>query len=399
LSTDLKFDIAIVGAGPAGLIAAAALANTGRSLCVIDPSHPHAAADETDRDLRSTAFLQPACQLFSEIGIWNQIKPAAHRLRALKIVDLAGTPPRFRDARQFEPKDLGLTEFGWNILNWQLREVLLSHLEKQKNVTLCWGRSLQALFTRNEFARLTLTDGSRITCKLAIAADGRSSGLRQAAGINVDITRYGQKSLAFSALHDVPHDEVSTEIYHKGGPFTMVPLGTVGARHASAIVWMNEGPRAAALLALDVPEFEAAMNLRTAHLFGPLTLASPRGMFPILSQKTQAFCAQRVAVIAEAAHVLPPIGAQGLNTSVADIAALHGLITPNNDPGSEKLLNAYAASRQNDVKMRARAIDLFNRVTRSDNPALQTLRLHALRAAYQIAPLRKGIMHAGMGPR
>jgi 2-octaprenyl-6-methoxyphenol hydroxylase len=189
------------------------------------------------------------------------------------------------------------------------------------------GIGTAQLLTRETEARVTLSDGARLRARLVIAADGRNSAVREAAGIDVRTTRYGQKALAFAVTHPIPHENVSTEIHRSGGPFTLVPLpdytGEDGiARPSSAIVWMERGPEVRRLMALDTPEFEAEMTERSAHLFGPLTLVSRRTVWPIISQTAEALSAERVALVAEAAHVVPPIGAQGLNMSLADIRTL-----------------------------------------------------------------------------
>ncbi|MBV1867152.1 MAG: FAD-dependent monooxygenase, partial [Marinosulfonomonas sp.] len=143
--------------------------------------------------------------------------------------------------------------------------------------------------------------------------------------------------------------------------------------------------------------FNAAMTERSANLFGPMKLASKRTIWPIITQTADQLTSERIAIIAEAAHVLPPIGAQGLNTSLNDIAAL--LMAAGAHPmGSPAMLTAYARARHHDIANRAHVIDLFNRVTRSGDIGLQGLRLAGLKVAHDFRPLRQGLMRAGMGP-
>ena len=391
-------DIVIAGAGPAGLIAAAALATSGAEISVIDPARPVTTDTDASADLRSTAFLRPARALFDRIGLWPVLARHAQPLQALRIVDLAGDPPAIRGERTFAASDGGDAPFGWNIMNWRVRAALIEHLSGLPNVKLRFGTGVTGFLPRTVEARLTLGTGERLAAQLAIAADGRASPLREAAGIGVDTIRYGQKSLAFVATHEMPHHDVSTEIYYHGGPFTLVPLPDVGGRPASAVVWMNQGPRSAALQAMPEGAFNAEMNARSVGLAGQMRLASPRGVFPIITQRARALTGERLAVIAEAAHVLPPIGAQGLNTSVNDIASLLDAVAGCPDPGDAAVLDRYQRARKGDIAMRAHMIDLFNRVTRSALPPLQDLRLAGLKAAHDIAPLRRGLMSAGMGP-
>jgi 2-octaprenyl-6-methoxyphenol hydroxylase len=177
----------------------------------------------------------------------------------------------------------------------------------------------------------------------------------------------------------------------------MVPLPDVNGAPASAIVWMNPSPEARRIAALPVAEVAALASERSTWMLGPLTPLSGIRPWPIVAQKADALTAPRTAILAEAAHVVPPIGAQGLNTSLNDLAALLKAMDGAEDPGAEAVLAAYARARKGDIARRVAAIDLFNRVTRSGLPALQSLRLTGLKAVYDAAPLRKAVMRAGMG--
>lgn len=389
-------DIFISGAGPAGLIAAAALSAPGRTIVVADPG-PDPAMAGGRGDLRSTAFLRPARALFEQIGLWSQLEPLATPLDALRIVDLAGEPPSVRTERTFG--DESGTALGWNFMNDTLRDGLLAFLRQQPGVEIVWNAGFVSLLSRSSAALIGLSNSRQLQAKLAVAADGRASPLRDGAGVQVSTTRYGQKALAFAVGHDVPHGNISTELYLSGGPFTMVPLPDHQGAPASAVVWMNPGAETSRLAALDLPEFEAAATRRSAGLLGALRLLTARSVFPVVSQIAERFAEGRVVIAAEAAHVLPPIGAQGLNTSVADVIQLAELIKTASDPGAPQLLEAYNRARQADLPHRLRAIDLYNRLTRSADPISQMLRAQGLGLLHDIAPLREALMKSGMGPR
>lgn len=394
-------DVLVVGGGIAGMIAAAAFGASGFKTLMVDPTPPVTSGNEVGSDLRSTAFLRPARDLFEKIGIWDRLAPHATPLEGLRIVDTVDGKdgPVLRNERQFEGHETAEEPFGWNFLNWHMRRELVEILPHIANTDARYGLGFKSMLTRTGAAIVTLTDGTRVEAKMVVAADGRNSAVREAAGIGVKTTRYGQKSLAFTAHHDLPHHNISTEIYRDGGPFTMVPLADVDSRPTSAIVWMNKGPKAQELLNMDIDAFNAEMTDRSAGLFGPMQLASQRGIFPIITQVADRLSAQRVAIIAEAAHVLPPIGAQGLNTSLNDLAALLSLCDANaDDIGTTTMLDAYAQSRHRDIAARARAVDLFNRVVRSEDSLLQSVRLLGLKAVHDIKPVRLGVMRAGLGP-
>ena len=245
-----------------------------------------------------------------------------------------------------------------------------------------------------------MSDGSRVRCRLVIAADGRNSPMRQAAGIGVKTTHYGQKALAFAVTHPIPHGNVSTEIHRSGGPFTLVPLPDHEGRPSSAVVWMEEGAEVQRLSALPQADFEAAMNQRSCHLFGPLTLASRRTVWPIISQIASTLYAERLALVAEAAHVVPPIGAQGLNMSLGDMRVLLELAETAPDRlGDLTMLETYHRRRHAKIRARVTGIDLLNRASMIRAQPLRDARAMGLNAIYSLAPVRKTIMQLGLGAR
>src|SRR6056297_1500890 len=273
--TQAEYDIVVSGGGVAGLAAASVFGNAGFSVLCVDPAPPITARDAEGSDLRTTAFLQPAQALLDRAGLWARLAPHAADLQVMRIVDAGGSVPEPRVTREFDASDIS---------DWLLRREMVAHLESLPAVTFRPGTGTTTLFTRESEARVGLSDGSRVRCRLVIAADGRNSPIREAAGVKVKTTRYGQKALAFAVTQPIPHENVSTEIHRSGGPFTLVPLPDHEGRPSSAIVWMEEGPEVERLAALPVDAFEAEMNARSCHLFGPLTLASRRTVWPIISQ-------------------------------------------------------------------------------------------------------------------
>ncbi len=391
-------DIFISGAGIAGLSAALGFANAGFQVALADPSPPPRTSRDVGSDLRSTAFLQPARGLLESFGAWDALDAAAMPLETLRVINCAGTPPEPKSERAFQSIDLGQPAFGWNLPNWLTRSVLTDLAVAHPGIDLRLGTGFYGLLTRDREALVTLSDQSRLKARLAVAADGRASPLREAAGIETEVTRYGQKALAFAVSHEVPHENVSTELYLSGGAFVLVPLPDHDGKPASAVVWMNDGPEATRLKSLDADALSKAATERACHLLGDLTLISPVNLWPVVTQRATRLTAQRTALVAEAAHVLPPIGAQGLNTSLQDIGLLLDLaIATPEDLGSHAMLATYEKRRARDIHARARVIDLYNRICRSDAPPVQDLRTLGLRLVHDVTPLRKAIMRAGMG--
>ncbi len=391
-------DVLISGGGIAGLVCAAALSRLNLSVTLVDPTPPPKTGADQGSDLRSTAFLMPARQLFEDIGVWDALEPDACALEVLRVIDCSGEPPAPVADRAFRSEDLGEPAFGWNLPNWLTRKCLTEALNDMPNVDLRVGTGFASMLTRESEALVTLSDGSRHRARLVIGADGRNSPVREAAGIDVRTKHYGQKAFAFVVTHTEPHDHVSTELYLSGGAFTLVPLPDQDGRHMSAVVWMNDGETARQLDALDDTNFAQAATTRSCGVLGDLALASKRATWPIITQEAFHLTAPRTALIAEAAHVFPPIGAQGLNTSLHDVSALATLAEKAPGTiGEKSFLDAFAAARHREVRARAGIIDLYNRVCRSDAPIIQALRSLGLRLTHDVAPLRRSVMRAGLG--
>jgi 2-octaprenyl-6-methoxyphenol hydroxylase len=398
--TRINTDILISGGGVAGLMAAAAFGSAGFSVICADPSAPITDAETEGADLRTTALLQPSLPVLQNAGLWARLEPFAAPLQIMRIIDAGGPTPEPRIIKDFDAADISDQPFGWNLPNWLLRREIVARLAELPNVTFLPGVATTKLLTRTSEAIVTLSDGQTVSARLLIAADGRGSTMREALGITVKTTRYGQKALAFAVTHPVPHNNVSTEIHRSGGPFTLVPLPDRGGLPCSAIVWMETGPEVLRLAALPPAEFEAAMNARSCQILGPLTLASRRTVWPIITQIAGHMTGERTALMAEAAHVVPPIGAQGLNMSLADLSALLELALA--DPaglGSAKMLDAYHRRRHLDVQARVTGIDALNRASMMGGQGLRDLRAGALNAFYSVAPVRKTLMKAGLGVR
>ncbi len=393
-----NIDIVISGGGVAGLAAAAAFGSAGFSVVCVDPEPPVTSATAQGADLRSTAFLQPAIAVLQDAGLWDRLAPYAAPLQIMRIIDAGGAANQPRRIKDFNAADVSDLPFGQNLPNWLLRREMVARLAELPTVDFRPGVATRSILTRQTEARVTLSDGTSLSARLLIGADGRNSFVRQTLGIDVRIWRYGQKALTFAVRHPIPHDNVSTEIHRAGGPFTLVPLPDSDGMPCSAVVWMTDGPEVQRLAALPPSQFEAAASERSCHILGPLSLVSPRMVWPIISQIADRMIGERTALMAEAAHVMPPIGAQGLNMSLTDIATLLDFATSRPAGlGDEAMLAAYQNARHRDVQTRVIGIDALNRASMLGAPALRDLRGAALGALYDVVPLRKALMRAGLG--
>jgi len=394
-------DVLVAGGGVAGLAAAAAFEAAGFATLCVDPVPPVTSADAAGTDLRSTAFLLPAVGLLERAGLWEALAPHAAPLRVMRIIDAGGPAGVVRERVDFTADEVGAALFGYNLPNWLLRRAMVARLGDGLRAPA----GVERVTPRTGEVIVALSDGTQVRARLVVAADGRESPLRAALGIAARRWGYGQKALVFTAAHAFPHGDASTEIHRSGGPFTLVPLpdGPPDGEHRSAVVWMEAGPKAAALAAMDVAEFDAALAQRSCGVLGAIRLVGRRGLWPIVSQLARRLDGPRTALVAEAAHVVPPIGAQGLNMSLGDIATLVALCTQARDAGQDigapAVLARYHRARYPDLAARVAGIDALNRAAMAGARPHRDLRRAALHGLAATPPLRRAAMRLGLGVR
>ena len=381
------------------MVAALAFERLGLSVCCTDPKPPASSSVEKGADLRTTAFLQPSQKFLDELGLWHILKNHSTPLEIMRIIDAGGSNKsnNIKLVRDFEAREISDLPFGWNVPNWLSRHTLQKALAASDKAEFLGNVATTRVFTRDAGARILLSTGQTLSARLVVGADGRNSLVRQSAGISVRTTHFGQKAMAFAVTHPIPHDNISTEIHRRGGPFTLVPLPNHEDRPSSAVVWMETSSETARLMALPAEAFEKEMSERSCYVLGPLKLATTRSVWPIISQIAERLNGKRIALVAEAAHVIPPIGAQGLNMSLSDIKSLRDIAALSNDIGAPDVLAKYHRERINDVRMRVSGISLLNQASLGTPPSLKKLRPFGIRALHSAGPVRKGLMKLGLG--
>ena len=390
-------DVFIAGAGLAGSIAALSFAKSARNVVVADP---FSYDGNSKFDYRTTAYLQPAKSFLDLIGVWDLVKDGAMPLKVMKIIDASGKgdPGKIKSEKNFSSSEISDLPFGWNVKNSLMRTTLQDLIERQSNCKLITGTRAVDFISRDDAAYVKLSSGKTVKAKLVIAADGRKSVLRKKAGISVKTHNFGQKALAFAVTHSIPHKNISTEIHLSGGPFTLVPLPDHDGKPSSAVVWMDKSEEAAKLMDIKDKEFEEEMTQRSCNVLGPLKLASKRSLWPIISQVADRIYSQRLALIGETAHVVPPIGAQGLNMSLADIKFLSDLDKKYpDDLGSTHSLNKYHKNRIADIRQRVIGVSTLNHISISENKVVQNMRAFGLENFFQVPAVKNRVMKLGLG--
>jgi len=248
-------------------------------------------------------------------------------------------------------------------------------------------------------AVLTCKSGKKVTARLVVGADGRRSICREAASIAVKEWRYDQAAIATSFRHARPHDFVSTELHASGGSLTTVPFPDA---HASSLIFVGATAEIEAFMRLDTASFRAVLEERLGGLLGSIDEVGARASFPVASLSAESLVGPRTALVGEAAHILPPIGAQGLNLGFRDAAALADCVAVahrrGSDPGGDDVLKAYARARKLDIATRTLGVDLLARSLLTDFLPMQAARSLIVHGLNRIAPLRRLAMRAGLAP-
>ena len=390
-------DVFIAGAGLAGSIAALSYARSARNVVLADPFSYN---ESSVFDYRTTAYLQPSKSFLELIGVWDCVKDSAMPLEVMKIIDASGMGDtgKIKSEKNFNSSEISDLPFGWNIKNSLMRTTLQNLIEHQSNCKLITGIRAVDYISRDDAAYVKLSSGKTVKAKLVIAADGRNSALRKKAGISIKTHNFGQKALAFAVTHSIPHKNISTEIHVSGGPFTLVPLPDHYGKPSSAVVWMDKSEKAAKLMEMSNKDFEEEMTQRSCNLLGPLKLASKRSLWPIISQVADRIYSKRLALIGETAHVVPPIGAQGLNMSLSDIKFLSELDKKYpDDLGSTHSLNEYQKNRIADIRQRVIGVSTLNHISISESKVVQNIRAFGLENLFQVPAVKNSVMKLGLG--
>ncbi|WP_448043550.1 UbiH/UbiF family hydroxylase [Bradyrhizobium liaoningense] len=382
-------DAAVIGGGPAGLAAAIALAQAGARTALVARRVPYA-------DNRTTALLGASVDLLEGLDVWPRCKDKAAALEVMRLVDDTGRLFRAPEVR-FSCHEIGLDAFGYNIDNRSLMLALEQRAAELANLVRFDDEAESVVIEADDVAVRTAS-GQFLSARLVVGADGRHSLCREAAGIEVTRRELNQTALTFNVGHARPHRNVSTEFHTPHGPCVFVPLP--GER--SSVVWVSAPAEAERLRGLSDGELSAAIEKQSHSILGRMTVEPGRNLFPLTIERPKSFGRDRIALVGEAAHVVPPIGAQGLNLGLrdaADIARLaNDAIASGQDPGADEILKRYDRARRPDILSRTFAIDIANRSLLNDFLPLQPVRAVGMHLLGAIGPLRRFAMREGLTP-
>ncbi|MAF97850.1 MAG: ubiquinone biosynthesis protein [Micavibrio sp.] len=388
-------DIIISGGGVAGLCLALLCAQQGLKIAVIEP-YPPKSAEITSR---TVALMNSSLNIIKAVdGLWPKIESIATPMEQMRIIDISRAvkePLRV----EFPAHEIGLEQFGCNIPNVPLRYHLYELAKAHNNIEIYTG-ALSTYESDLHHAKVSLEDGSVLTAKLLVGADGRSSKVRLDAGVEVERFDYDQIAITCIINHSLAHENTSTEFHKPYGPLALVPLSD---GHQSSVVWVENKERAEAILRMKKSEFEQALNDKSQGLLGAITLETGLESWPLSTMRAKRYVGERCALIAETLHVMSPVTAQGLNLSLRDVAALAEVLIDQArlglDIGSDTCLKAYEKRRRLDINSRVMGVDHMNRAVSSQNKIVKDMRRIGLRTLETIPALKHFAMHVGLAPQ
>ena len=383
------YQAAVVGGGPAGLATAIALAQAGVNTALVARRSPYA-------DNRTTALLGGSVDFLQSLDVWRRCSADSAALRVMRLVDDTRRLIRSPEVK-FSSDEIGMEAFGYNIENRLLMVAMEERAAELPNLARIDDEA-QSFVTADDGVTLTTKQGQSLSTALVVGADGRHSLCREAAGIGVKRRELGQSALTLNIAHARPHHDCSTEFHTESGPCVFVPLP--GQR--SSVVWVVKPAEAERLKVLDDDQLALALEKQSHSILGKLTIAPGRHVFPLAIENPEHLAAKRIALVGEAAHVLPPIGAQGLNMGLRDAADLAEIVRDamlqGRDPGEDNTLRAYARTRRADVFSRIFAVDMANRTLLNDFLPAQSLRAAGMHVLNTVGPIRRLAMREGISP-
>jgi 2-octaprenyl-6-methoxyphenol hydroxylase len=398
---ELKTDIVVIGAALNGL--AAALAVGGRNalrpldVVLIDRSDPRQFARDAF-DGRASAITASSKRMLDALGVWQAIAADAQPMTEIVVTDSKpGAEARPSLLHFGESEEPGGKPSAYMVENRHLYSALLDGALAAPNVALHAGATVTAYDFGLGLARISTEDGKVVKASLVIAADGKESRARKAAGIETRGWSYDQMGIVTTVRHELPHGGRAEEHFRPAGPFAILPL--TGNR--SSLVWTERSEDARAIIALDDDGFARALGLRFGSHLGHVAPIGPRHAYPLALFLARSFIARRLAHVGDAAHVVHPIAGLGLNLGLRDVAALAECIADavalGGDPGSDSVLQDYERWRRFDTVMTAAATDGLNRLFSNDDAALRTIRDIGLKAVDRMAALKGFFMREAAG--
>ncbi|PZU77922.1 MAG: ubiquinone biosynthesis protein UbiH [Sphingomonas sp.] len=387
-------DVLILGGGLVGACLAVALDRHGLSSIVVDPADP-AVTLSAAFDGRASAVASASHKMLDAIGVGAALAGKGCAIRQIRVSD--GLAPGKLDFIP-APDDAAL---GTMYENRLLRRALYDAAVAAPHVDLRMQTRATQVERDADGVRATLSSGARVTADLLVAAEGRQSPTREAAGITVARWQYDHTAIIGAFHHERSHEDIAYEIFYPEGPFALLPLPDDDIGHRCAIVWTVPGDQGAGLLKLGDRGFLAEAEKRMGGFLGALSHASPRASYPLGFHHAARITDTRLALVGDAAHGIHPIAGQGVNLGYRDVATLVEVLVEGRrlglEAGDAQLLARYQNWRSLDTFMVAAATDTLTRLFGLPGKAASAIRRLGITAVDRLPPLKDRFMAEARG--
>jgi 2-octaprenyl-6-methoxyphenol hydroxylase len=384
-------DLVIIGGGLTGLALAVAVGGAGLGVLVVE-RQPLRRLGAPSFDGRVTAIAQGSKRLLEAIGVWPALAPAAQPILDIVVAE-SGSPVSVH----YDHRAIGREPLGYIVENVLIREALLARIDALTNVELAAPVGIGRLERESPAAWLELSDGRRVRAPVVAACEGKESRTREAAGIGCRRWNYHQIGIVCTLAHERPHGGFAVERFFPDGPFARLPL----PGNRCSIVWALDEDLARAVIGLDDRAFEAEVAERFGDDLGEPSLTGPRWSYPLELVWADAYTAERLVLVGDAARGIHPIAGQGWNLALRDVAAVTELVVDRLrlglDPGDPLTLERYARWRRFDSLVLVAVTDGINRLFANDLFPLRLAREAGLALVERIPPAKHFFMRHAMG--
>jgi 2-polyprenylphenol 6-hydroxylase len=391
-STNIDYDVVIVGAGIVGATLACALAVSKLRIAIIEHELP-VSAPTGDYDLRVSAISPGSRVILDGVGaLAGMAEERICPVDEMHVWDAGGT-----GAIHFDSADIGEPHLAYIIENNAIRAALTKRIGRYSNVRLCCPRDVDTIDVTDSRVELRLTDGTQVSARVVVGADGPRSRVRQQAGIDLTAWGYAQQGIVATVATEQSHANTAWQRFLPTGPLAFLPL----ADGRCSIVWSVDSEQADILLAHDDREFVEALATAFGDRLGAIVSTSKRIAFPLQRAHAKRYVDSRIALIGDAAHTVHPLAGQGVNLGLMDAAVLAEVLLEadgaGRDVGSVSVLRRYERWRKGDNLAMLAVTDGLKRLFGNSTEAMARVRNLGLDVTDSIRPVKNMFMRRAAG--
>lgn len=387
-----NFDVIVVGGGMVGAAVACGLGGSALNVAVIESAPPAPFSFDQPHDLRVSALSIASKKILETVGAWKGIESRRYcPFRRMRVWETSGDT-------EFCSDDIDYPQLGYVVENRVVQLALLEQLAEFDNVTLMSPAVINQInYSVGNPAEIVLVDGSKLTAKILVAADGGQSKVRQTVGLGVTSRDYKQHALVIYIETEYGQQDITWQRFVPTGPQAFLPL----TGHYGSIVWYHSPDEVSRLKALPLDELRHELMAAFPDALGKVKKVLATASFPLKRQHAQAYVKSGVVLVGDAAHMINPLAGQGVNIGLLDAAALAEVlvdaVNQGDDPGELKVLKRYEKMRRNENLKMMTIMDAFYQVFSNEILPVKILRNIGLGLAERILPAKNKVMRNAMG--